>query len=173
MATLGLEEAFFDSEHDRCYCCACYKAEWPDTIKTDGPSSYVIPRGWVRFGLKLQPRAEALGSKFFQNWSVSFHGAAAVVCAQIMRSGMMLIPGDRLLDGSVLRSGRCAGRQDKVYYTSPSVCYAGLGFYAAPTPFVDARGRAMLGQVSASGLAWVHLSACGITIVLGPTGPRV
>ena len=135
--------------HDRCYCCACYKAEWPDVIATDGPCPYVIPRGWVRFGLKLQPRVEALGEEFFRRWSVSFHGAAAAVCAQILQSGMILIPGDRLLDGSVLRSGRCAGRQDKVYYTSPSVRYAGLRFYATPTPFVDTSGQAMLGQVRA------------------------
>ena len=149
VATLGLGAAFFDSAHDRCYCGACYPAEWADAIETDGPCPYVIPRGWARVGLKLHPRAEALGEEFFRRWSVSFHGAAAGVCKQILESGGMLIPGDRLLDGSVLRSGRCAGRQDSVYYTSPSVRYAGLRFYAAPTPFVDAAGRAMLGQVIA------------------------
>ena len=152
VATLGLAAAFFDSEHDRCYCGACYKAEWPDA-ETDGPRPYVIPRGWARFGLKLHPRAEALGREFFRTWCVGFHGAAAGVCKQILESGGMLIPGDRLLDGGVLRSGRCAGRQARKYYTSPSVRYAGLRFYAAPTRFVDAAGRDMLGQVSAGGRA--------------------
>mmetsp|Transcript_7861 Transcript_7861/g.16770 ORF Transcript_7861/g.16770 Transcript_7861/m.16770 type:complete len:324 (-) Transcript_7861:369-1340(-) len=146
VATLGLAAAFFDSTYDRCYCAVCYKAEWPDTTETDGPFPYVIPRGWVRFGLKLPVRAEAMGREFFRDWSVSFHGAAAGVCKQILESGMMAIPGDRLLSGSVLQSGRCAGRQDRVFYTSPSVCYAGLRFYATPTRFVDAAGRAMLGQ---------------------------
>ena len=151
VATLGLGAAFFDSAHDRCYCGACYKAAWPDTIETDGPCPYVIPRGWARLGLRLPARAEALGREFFRTWCVGFHGAAAGVCKQILESGMMLIPGDRLLGGGVLRSGRCAGRQAKKYYTSPSVRYAGLRFYAAPTPFVDAAGRKMLGQVRAGG----------------------
>ena len=150
MATLGLAAPFFDSKHDRCYCCACYKAELPD-VRTDGPSPYVIPRGWVRFGLRLQPRVEALGEEFFRDWAVTFHGAAAGVCKQILESGGICIPGDRLMDGSILQSGRCAGRQDKVYYSSPSVCYAGLRFYATPTPFVDAAGRAMLGQARGGG----------------------
>jgi hypothetical protein len=151
MTTLRLAEAFFDNKYDKCYCSVCYKAEWPDVIE-DGPDPYVIPRGWVRFGLKLPPRAEALGREFFHEWSVSFHGAAAAVCKNIVETGMMMIPGDRLMDGRELRSERCAGRQDRVFYTSPTVRYAGLGFYAASTPFVDATGRAMLGQVlSASG----------------------
>ena len=153
VATLGLGAAFFDRAHDRCYCGACYKAEWPDVIETDGPRPYVIPRGWARLGLKLPTRAEALGTEFFRTWCVGFHGAAAGVCKQILESGMMLIPGDRLLGGGVLRSGRCAGRQAKKYYASPSVRYAGLRFYAAPTPFVDAAGRNMLGQVRAGGRA--------------------
>ncbi len=153
VATLGLGAAFFDSAHDRCYCGACYPAEWPDLIETDGPRPYVIPRGWARFGLRLLPRAEALGREFFRTWCVGFHGAAAGVCKQILESGGMLLPGDRLLDGGVLRSGRCAGRQATKYYTSPSVRYAGLRFYAAPTPFVDAAGRNMLGQVSDGGRA--------------------
>ena len=151
VATLGLGAAFFDCAHDRCYCGACYRPEWPDVIEAGEPRPYVIPRGWARFGLKLQTRAEEMGEAFFRGWCVGFHGAAAGVCAEILRSGTMLVPGDRRLDGSVLRSGRCAGRQDRVYYTSPSVRYAGLRFYAAPTPFRDPAGRDMRGQVGGGG----------------------
>ena len=32
-----------------------------------------------------------------------------------------MMPGDKLLDGSVLRSTKCAGRQDHCIYTSPTV----------------------------------------------------
>merc|ERR1712072_903035 len=46
-----------------------------------------------------------------------------------------MMPGDKLLDGSVLRSTKCAGRQDLCVYTSPTVRYAGLKFYAEPQPF--------------------------------------
>ena len=45
-------------------------------------------------------------------------------------------------------AGRCAGRQDKVFYTSPTVRYAGLRFYATPTPYKDSAGCSMLGQVN-------------------------
>jgi hypothetical protein len=151
LARLELAEVFFDRKHDKCYCGICYKAEWPDVIKSDGPNPYVVPRGWVRFGLQLPPRALALGKKFFNEWSVSFHGAAEAVCKSILHTGGMLIPGDKLIDGSVLRSGRCAGRQDRVYYTSPTVRYAGLRFYATPTRFTDSTGRVMLGQVQRAG----------------------
>ena len=87
-----------------------------------------------------------MGEEFFK-WSVSFHGAAANVCKNILETGMIMIPGDLLLDGTELRSERCAGRQDRVFYTSPTVSYAGLSFYAQPTRFVDPNGRDMLGQV--------------------------
>ncbi len=116
-------------------------------MQADGPFPYVIPRGWLRFGLELSVRAKAMGERFFREWCVSFHGAAPEVCKQILEGGGMLLPGDRLLDNSVLRSGRCAGRQDRCFYTSPSVRYAGLRFYAQPRRFADAAGRAMWGQV--------------------------
>ncbi len=126
----------------------CYKTEWDDVIKLNETDQYVIPRGWMRFGLKLPPRAAAIEEEFFSKWSVSFHGAAANVCKNILATGMIMIPGDRLLDGTELRSERCAGRQDRVFYTSPTVSYAGLQFYATPTHFVDPAGRDMLGQVT-------------------------
>ena len=40
------------------------------------------------------------------------------------------MPGDRLHSGATLKSERCAGRQDPVLYTSPTVKYAGLQCYA-------------------------------------------
>ena len=90
----------------------------------------------------------AMGEQFFREWCVSFHGAAAEVCKQILEGGGMLLPGDRLLDNRVLRSGRCDGRQDRCFYTSPSARYAGLRFYATPRRFEDAAGREMWGQVT-------------------------
>ena len=147
LATLGVGAAFFNAKYDRCYCSKCYPSRWKDVIQEDGPRPYVIPRGWVRYGLKLSARAEAMGEKFFKEWCVSFHGAEAEVCKQILEEGGMLLPGDKLLDNSVLRSQRCAGRQDKWFYTSPTARYAGLRFYAKPRRFVDAAGRDMFGQV--------------------------
>lgn len=54
---LQISKVYFDPEFDRCYCERCYKGSWPDTIEEEGPTPYVVPRGWFRFGLALQPRA--------------------------------------------------------------------------------------------------------------------
>ena len=51
-----------------------------------------------------------------------FHGVKSpVVLRSILSEGKLMMPGDKLLDGSVLRSTKCAGRQDRCFYTSPTV----------------------------------------------------
>jgi len=56
------------------------------------------------------------------------------------------MPGDRLLDGRVLESQNCAGRQDKCIYTSPTIRYSGLAFYTGVTDFTGPDGRTLAGQ---------------------------
>jgi len=131
---LNIGSVCFDHRFDKCFCQKCYKSSSPDTICNEGPTAYVVPRGWVRFGLKLPPRATT--NDIFNKWSVSFHGVKSVkVLKSILRCGSLLKPGDRLIDGTKLTSKKCAGRQDRVAYTSPTVGYAGLKFYAEPQPF--------------------------------------
>ena len=76
LATLGLNQAYLNPEHDRCYCSECYREDWPDSIANEGPTSYIIPRGWCRFGVQVPPRAAALD--VFKLWSVSFHGVKRI-----------------------------------------------------------------------------------------------
>ena len=134
LATLEIdEEVYFDSKYDRCYCERCYLPTWPDTIENKGPTPYVVPRGWYRFGLALPPRGKSKKLDIFNRWSVSFHGTKnPLVLSSVLDCGQLMKPGDKLLDGKVLRSAKCAGRQDKVFYTSPTVKYAGMKFYAEP-----------------------------------------
>ena len=85
ICTLGLDEAYFDTKHDRCYCYECFGPGLPDAIANSGPTVYVVPRGWYRFGLALPPRASVL--RIFEQWSVSFHGVkSAAVLQSIMHS---------------------------------------------------------------------------------------
>ena len=44
-----------------------------------------------------------------------------MVLQSILSEGKLMMPGDKLLDGSLLRSTKCAGRQDRCFYTSPTV----------------------------------------------------
>jgi hypothetical protein len=86
----------------------------------------------VRFGLKVHP-GRAASLKIFQEWHVTFHGVKSeTVLKSVLDTGSLMKPGDRLLDGTVLRSTKCAGRQDSFFYTSPTIRYAGLKFYAEP-----------------------------------------
>ena len=127
--SLGLPDAVcFNHEHDRCYCGTCYPAEYPSTLDDASGSTYVVPRGWFRVGIAAERRWALID--IFNKWSVSYHGVkSTVVLKSIFEHGTFMIPGDTLLDGTVLRSGRSAGRQDDgVFYTSPTVRYAGLKF---------------------------------------------
>ena len=134
--TLDIHEAYFNDQFDCCFCKCCYPAALPDKIANEGPTEYVVPRGWYRVGLALPPRAKALD--IFRHWSASFHGIKdPLVLKSVLESGALTKPGDKLLNGTTLRSTKCAGRQDRVMYTSPTIEYAGMKFYARPHPFAQ------------------------------------
>ena len=133
-ASLEKYSVCLDHRFDKCYCQKCYEPGLPDTMSNQGPTAYVVPRGWVRLGLKVPPRATT--NDIFNKWSVSFHGVKSInVLKSILDCGSLLKPGDRLIDGTKLWSKKCADRQDSVTYTSPTVRYAGLKFYAEPQLF--------------------------------------
>jgi len=52
--SLKWSETLFDTSCDRCYCTDCYHTGWKDVIDA-GDGKYVIPRGWTRFGLRVDP----------------------------------------------------------------------------------------------------------------------
>eukprot|EP01048_Picozoa_sp_COSAG05_P021098 COSAG05_NODE_3780_length_1841_cov_32.881171_1_plen_406_part_10 len=133
-AQLGIDEAYLESSHDRCYCEKCYHG--PEVIDSDGPTPYVVPKGWYRLGLKASARATDPELDVFNKWSTSFHGVKSkIVLKSILQCGSLMKPGDKLLDGTKLCSTKCAGRTDHVFYTSPTIKYAGLKFYAEPQLF--------------------------------------
>ena len=119
----------------------------PKTIENEGPTPYVVPEpGWVRFGLYADRRAQA--QDVFNKWCACFHGVkSAVVLNSILDCGGLMRPGGALIDGTKLESAKCAGRQDEVVYTSPTIKYAGLKFYAEPIKFTTAAGVELRGSV--------------------------
>ena len=131
--SLKLFDGRFNRDQDKCYCSECYTSN--SVLHTEGPHPYIIPRGWVRFGLNVQgrPQVEDPEERFFETWCVAYHGVTSVdVLKSVLKCGQLMKPGDKLLDGTKLFSTKCAGRQDNVFYTSPTVRYAGLKFYATP-----------------------------------------
>eukprot|EP00729_Bicosta_minor_P008852 gene8852-13365_t len=146
LQSLGVPTIYLNPEFDRCYCQRCYKG--PATVSNAGPTPYVVPEpGWVRFGLTVGPRAQALD--VFNKWPACFHGVkSSLVLNSILDHGGLMKPGSVLLDGTKLESTKCAGRQDEVVYTSPTIKYAGLKFYAEPIEFTTAVGVEMRGSVA-------------------------
>ena len=117
----------FNQKDDQCFCDECWSEDAADIIKHDGPTPFVVPRGWMRFGLALPPRARTL--KIEEEWSVSFHGVKSMeVLHSILHSGGLMKPGDTLLGGEKLVADKTNTRspQSSVFYTSPTVRYAGL-----------------------------------------------
>eukprot|EP00729_Bicosta_minor_P002385 gene2385-2137_t len=146
LQSLGVPAIYLNPEFDRCYCQRCYTG--PATISNEGPTPYVVPEpGWVRFGLHVERRAQELD--VFNKWCACFHGVkSAMVLKSILRCGGLMKPGSTLIDGTKLESTKCAGRQDEVVYTSPTIKYAGLKFYAEPSRFVTAAGVEMRGSIA-------------------------
>ena len=76
--------------------------------------------------------------KFFESWSCSFHGVKSQkVLNGVLDCGGLVKPGDHLVNGTVLRSTKCAGRQDEVFYISPNIRYTPPAFAGS---HCDARG---------------------------------
>ena len=66
----GVNELFFNPKDDQCFCNECWSEDAADIIDHDGPTPFVVPRGWVRFGLALPVRAKTL--------NVRIHSARAI-----------------------------------------------------------------------------------------------
>eukprot|EP00929_Paragymnodinium_shiwhaense_P071636 TRINITY_DN36399_c0_g1_i1.p1 TRINITY_DN36399_c0_g1~~TRINITY_DN36399_c0_g1_i1.p1 ORF type:complete len:209 (-),score=14.83 TRINITY_DN36399_c0_g1_i1:510-1136(-) len=125
------------------YCEGCYPPRFRSII-TDGGSTYVVPRGWVGFGLKVPVRGLDPHIDCFKKWSVSFHGASPTVVKTVLQNGQFAIPGDKLLDGTILASRNSAGRRDAHFYTSPTASYAGLKLYATLSKWLSSEGQVVL-----------------------------
>ncbi|CAF1241585.1 unnamed protein product [Adineta steineri] len=83
LSSLNWDKEFFDHANDRCYCSRCYKETWKDVIDA-GNSQYVIPRGWVRLGLQLDPVIMKT-KDIFNKWIVTFHGTTKIAAQSILQ----------------------------------------------------------------------------------------
>ena len=126
-------KSMFDTSNDRCYCSECYSSTSKDVIKA-GDGFYVIPRDFTRFGLVVDP-VFSKAHDIFSKWIVTFHGTTKVAAQSVITNRQFCLPGDRLIDGSILgiREGHIPDQ--RFIYTSPTIAYSSTGVYSPFYPF--------------------------------------
>ena len=126
--SLKWAEALFDHSSDRCYCTECYHSNWKDVIDA-GNSKYVIPRGWTRLGLRVDP-VFSKAHDIWEKWIVTFHGTTKIAAQSILTHRQFCLPGDTLIDGTVLgiRDGHIPDQ--KFIFTSPTIAYSSSTVYS-------------------------------------------
>ncbi|XP_077863760.1 neuralized-like protein 4 [Saccoglossus kowalevskii] len=144
-ASLGLNDCYFNKDHDMCYCDDCHSERGDDLYYTRGdpPKEYALPIGWCRFALDIPKRAKDLD--VFNKWHVAFHGTTKEAVESILQHGDLLMPGDELMNGHTLgeRDGHIKpenapeGFDKKQLFLSPSIRYSGRDVYALRSVYKD------------------------------------
>ena len=129
LVSLHFPQQIFNAAYNRCYCKSCFPHEF-ETMDVAG-EKYIIPKGWVRFGLLINPVLTKL-NEVWDNWAIAFHGCSADKVLSIIKHRTLLIPSDKTMDGVKLET--CASRDSnqKKYFLSPYVEYSAHPWYAAP-----------------------------------------
>jgi len=134
IASLKWDKAYFDDSNDRCYCSRCYKDSWKDVLDAGEGGKYVIPRGWVRLGLQIDPVIMKT-QDIWNKWIVTFHGTTKIAAQSIIAHRQFCMPGDTLIDGTKLgiRPGHIP---DQMFiYTSPTIAYSSGPVYSPTYDF--------------------------------------
>lgn len=133
MLSIECSKRLFNRKHNRCYCKNCYSATSKD-FYIEGGSKYVIPRGWVRFGLYVDD-AQAKAENIWNRWIVSYHGTSPQAAKSIIEHHQFLLPGDRCISGDVIGigDGHIPGKFQ--VYTSPTIAYSGDDIYSPSISF--------------------------------------
>ena len=139
VSSLNWPLVIFNAEFDRCYCPSCYKSNWND-ISNAGGAPYVIPRGWVRLGVLVDPVVEQVHD-IWNHWQVTYHGTSKEAALSILKHRQFSVPGDQLLNGNFLsiRPGHIPGKQ--YIYTSPTIAYSSLPVYCPSYQFTSRRSQ--------------------------------
>lgn len=127
LISLKWQEAYFERRFNRCYCETCYPSSLSNTLKQGG-ETYVIPRGWCRFGLHVDQVRTAVDS-IWTDWITTYHGTTPIAAQSIVIHRQFLMPGDKCIDGSLIgiREGHIPGKNQ--IYTSPTIAYSSLDAY--------------------------------------------
>ncbi|CAF0760104.1 unnamed protein product [Adineta ricciae] len=139
VASLEWGSSYFDEFFDQCYCDVCYDSSEDDVVLA-GNAKYVIPRGWARIGLYVDRVVEEQNN-IWDDWIVTFHGTSRIAALSILKSRQFCLPGDKLLDGTILgiREGHIPGKNH--IYTSPTIAYSSLKHYSERVQYYSTKTR--------------------------------
>jgi hypothetical protein len=137
--SLSWPKLYFNSHQDRCYCSQCYSKNKCDSYLIAN-SPYVIPRGWVRFGLYVDS-VKAQVENIWETWHNTYHGTDSQCALSVISHGQFLLSGDTCESGRQL-NGRCP-----YLYTSPTIKYSSRRAYAKPENFVALNGKHFTAQI--------------------------
>ncbi|CAF1224045.1 unnamed protein product [Adineta ricciae] len=145
MLTLEIAKGLFNRQYNRCYCANCYSTTSRDFL-IEGGSKYVIPRGWVRFGLVVD-EAQAAVENIWNKWVVSYHGTKPEAARSIIEHHQFLIPGDQTISGDKIRipNGHIPDKYE--VYTSPTIAYSGCDVYSRAVPFQAPSGKSYQAKI--------------------------
>ncbi|CAF0879822.1 unnamed protein product [Rotaria sp. Silwood1] len=137
--SLNWPQEYFNHRFNRCYCSQCYPEHYKDVYITAG-ASYVIPRGWVRFGLYVDD-VKANREDLWNTWIVTYHGTKLPAAQSIIAHRQFLLPGDTCDDGTIIgiRKGHIPGK--KQVYTSPTIKYSSLDCYCEKYSYQTTDGQ--------------------------------
>ena len=131
--SLNWFSGIFEPSGDRCYCTECYRANWKDVIVAGG-ESYVIPRGFSRFGLAVDS-VFANAHSLWDKWIVTFHGTSRAAAISIITHRQFCLPGDKLLDGTALGIRKGHIPNQRYIFTSPTIAYSSSPVYSPSYDF--------------------------------------
>eukprot|EP00698_Gefionella_okellyi_P012571 TRINITY_DN3396_c0_g2_i1.p1 TRINITY_DN3396_c0_g2~~TRINITY_DN3396_c0_g2_i1.p1 ORF type:complete len:429 (-),score=54.56 TRINITY_DN3396_c0_g2_i1:96-1382(-) len=138
----------FCAEGTKCFCDACmrHRNDDPTALRGEPLGTYVLPKGWCRIGLPINP--QRLAMHIFDDWHVAFHGTVVEALQSIIQTGFLAHPGDTVLGARLLSvrkfhiketftrvSADDAGKLEvfnpNQVFLSPSMAYSGdPGYYA-------------------------------------------
>ncbi|CAD5115981.1 DgyrCDS4912 [Dimorphilus gyrociliatus] len=142
---LKINDAFLEPAYDMCYCKFCFTLRGDKEYYARGypESTYALPIGWYRIGLKLPPRAKVENA--FEKWHRAFHGTRVENILKILQHGDLLMPGDitaegqqlKELDGHFNLDYKPEGFDTRQVFVSPTIRYAGLNVYSYKQKWKD------------------------------------
>ena len=99
----------FDPSADMCYCQGCVDARGDADMydRGDPPRPYIVPVGWIRLGLAVDPSMAGMHN-LFEKWHNAYHGTSFEKMLNVFKSGRRLLKaGDVGMGATTIPIGAC------------------------------------------------------------------